>query len=61
MSKDTYNRFDDLIKHEVLDIDYKISIHDVGSPITIIAPHGGKIEPRTSDIAKHIAKTNYNC
>ena len=33
---------------------------DVGSTITIIAPHGGKIEPRTSDIVKRIAGNQYN-
>lgn len=61
MPEDTYNSFDDLKKHEKLNKDYKISICDVGSTITIIAPHGGKIEPRTSGIAKNIAKRNYNC
>jgi len=61
MPEDTYNSFDDLKKLEKLNKDYKISIRDVGSPITIIAPHGGKIEPRTSDIAKNIAKRNFNC
>ena len=33
---------------------------DIGSKITIIAPHGGKIEPRTSDIAMRIAGKQYN-
>ena len=35
-------------------------MRDVGSKITIIAPHGGKIEPRTSDIAIQIAAEKYN-
>ena len=35
-------------------------MRDVGSKITIIAPHGGKIEPRTSDIAIYIAAETYN-
>lgn len=61
MPEDTYNGFNDLKKYEELNKDYKISIRDAGSPITIIAPHGGKIEPGTSDIAKNIAKKNYNC
>lgn len=60
MSEETYNSFNDLKKHEELNKDYKISIRDVGSPTTIIAPHGGKIEPRTSVITKDIAKRNYN-
>ena len=28
--------------------------------MTIIAPHGGKIEPRTSDLARRIAGDDYN-
>ena len=60
MATDTYKDFNDLTQHEVLNIDYKLSIRDTGSPVTIIAPHGGKIEPRTSDIAKNIARKGYN-
>ena len=61
MARDTYGCFAELQKHEEQNIDYKISISDVGSAITIIAPHGGKIEPRTSDIARKIAANSYNC
>ena len=57
---DTYKSYDELKIHEELDKDYRISMSDVGSKITIIAPHGGKIEPKTSDIAKHIATEKYN-
>ena len=60
MAADTYKDFNDLTQHEVLNIDYKLSIRDTGSPVTIIAPHGGKIEPRTSDIVKNIAREGYN-
>lgn len=60
MSSDSYSGFDELINHEERHIDFRISIQDVGSPVTIIAPHGGKIEPRTSDLAKNIAKDHYN-
>lgn len=61
MAMDSYSGFDELIHHEERDKDFRISIQDVGSPITIVAPHGGKIEPRTSDLAKRIAKDDYNC
>jgi phage replication-related protein YjqB (UPF0714/DUF867 family) len=60
MVKDKYSSFDELQRHERQEEDYTISIRDVGSRITIIAPHGGKIEPRTSDLARHIAGENYN-
>ena len=61
MAKDKYSGFDELKKSETLDEDYQLYICDAGSRVTIIAPHGGKIEPRTSDLAKRIARGNYNC
>lgn len=61
MSHDTYSCFAELNDHEERNKDFKISISDVGSSITIIAPHGGRIEPGTSDIAKKIATQRFNC
>ena len=60
MAKDTYSCFAELKIHEEQDKEYRISISDVRSRITIIAPHGGKIEPGTSDIAKKIATGSFN-
>jgi phage replication-related protein YjqB (UPF0714/DUF867 family) len=60
MAKDTYNNFKELKHNEKLNEDYRISLFDVGSPITIIAPHGGKIEPKTSTIAGSIARDKFN-
>jgi len=60
MAHDTYSCFVELKNHEEQNKDYKISISDVGSGITIIAPHGGKIEPGTCDIAKKIATERFN-
>jgi phage replication-related protein YjqB (UPF0714/DUF867 family) len=60
MARDTYSCFAELKDHEALNKDYKLSISDVGSRVTIIAPHGGKIEPGTSDIAKKIATQRFN-
>jgi phage replication-related protein YjqB (UPF0714/DUF867 family) len=36
-------------------LDYKITVKDHGSSIVIIAPHGGDIEPPSSEIAASIA------
>ena len=60
MTKDTYVNFLGLRQKEVIDVDYRISICDRGSTVTVIAPHGGKIEPRTSYIARKIAKDEFN-
>jgi len=60
MANDRYSSFVELQDHETLDEDYTLSFRDAGSRVTIIAPHGGKIEPRTSDLTKRIAGENYN-
>jgi phage replication-related protein YjqB (UPF0714/DUF867 family) len=60
MANDRYSSFVQLQDHETLDEDYTLSLRDAGSRVTIIAPHGGKIEPRTSDLARRIAGENYN-
>jgi len=60
MAKDTYNNYKELKRNEKTNEDYKISIFDAGSPITIIAPHGGSIEPQTSRIAAGIARDQFN-
>jgi phage replication-related protein YjqB (UPF0714/DUF867 family) len=60
MAHDIYNSFVELNNYEERNKDYKISAAEVGSSITIIAPHGGKIEPGTSDIAKRIASQRFN-
>ena len=56
-----YKNFEELKKHEAPDRDYRIFLQDVGSQVLIMAPHGGKIEPKTSFIARQIAKRDYNC
>ena len=60
MAHDRYSSFEELQRHETLDKDYTLSFRNTGSRVTIMAPHGGKIEPRTSDLARRIAGENYN-
>lgn len=61
MPTDTYLNFADLIRHEERHKDFSIFTQDLNSPVTIFAPHGGRIEPHTSDIAKAIAGDRFNC
>ena len=61
MAQDTYANFTHLKANEKLGKDYRIEISDVGSPVTILAPHGGRIEPKTSYIARNIARRKFNC
>ena len=55
MPMDKYSSFTDLLAEEVEGIDYRIELQDRGTEDLIMAPHGGRIEPGTSEIARSIA------
>lgn len=56
MARDKYTCFQDLIAREEEGADYRIeTIKHPTSNVAIIAPHGGGIEPGTSQIARAIA------
>ena len=54
---DRYHNFEELSGHEH---EFQVTVLDRGSDVTIVAPHGGRIEPNTSDIAALIAGDLYN-
>ena len=54
---DTYSSFRKL---RAVETEYAVEHWDRGSDITIIAPHGGNIEPHTSEIAALIAGDTCN-
>jgi phage replication-related protein YjqB (UPF0714/DUF867 family) len=60
MVADTYRSFAELQAAERDGVDYRIVVLDRGSPISIIAPHGGYIEPPTSKIAALVAADTFN-
>lgn len=55
---DRYQSFKELAANAQLDTDYRIRALDRGSDVVILAPHGGWIEPVTSEIADAIAGTD---
>jgi phage replication-related protein YjqB (UPF0714/DUF867 family) len=55
-----YQRFKDLEEHEVEGQDYQITMNLRGGPILIMAPHGGRIEPMTAEIAEAISGATYS-
>ena len=58
---DKYQNFAELATQEVLDKDYRIRIKSLpDSNVAILAPHGGSIERRTSEIASDIAGNEHN-
>jgi phage replication-related protein YjqB (UPF0714/DUF867 family) len=50
-----YHSFADLVKSEVLGKDFEIQVEKRDSGIAIVAPHGGRIEPYTTEIAHYVA------
>jgi phage replication-related protein YjqB (UPF0714/DUF867 family) len=56
---DKYRNFQALCKQEPENA-YQITTHVIGSPVIVIAPHGGKIEPGTSQICQAIAGEDYS-
>jgi phage replication-related protein YjqB (UPF0714/DUF867 family) len=57
---DKYKNFADLSRHESLGKDYMITVSERNSSIAVIAPHGGKIEPATSEIAGAVADDTHS-
>ena len=60
MAIDRYSSYADLMANEREGIDYRMVSLDRHSPATIVAPHGGQIEPPTSALAIAIAAHDYN-
>ncbi|PST18024.1 replication protein [Rhizobium sp. JAB6] len=56
---DRYNSFSALRERETEGVDYRIHIEDRSSNVAVIAPHGGFIEPATSEIALAIAEERF--
>ncbi|SDH38864.1 Phage-related replication protein YjqB, UPF0714/DUF867 family [Alteribacillus persepolensis] len=60
-STDYYDSYEQLAKHEVLNEDYEINYEKRNSDISILAIHGGGIEPGTSEAVKNLAnQINYS-
>ena len=61
MHIDRYRSYSKLAEHEVEGIDFAITVvRHPFSAVAVIAPHGGKIESRTSEIARAIAAEDFN-
>jgi len=61
MDRDKYRTFAELRENEVENRDYRIRVSAVaGSDVVILAPHGGKIEFLTSDLASSIAGVDHS-
>jgi len=56
----SYTSFKELADHEVEGQDYRIRIELRDARVLVMAPHGGKIEPTTAEIAVAIAGDDYS-
>jgi phage replication-related protein YjqB (UPF0714/DUF867 family) len=57
---DTYPNFATLEQHERSGIDYSVLVRRAEAAFAIVAPHGGGIEPGTSEIADAIARERWS-
>ena len=60
MPVDKYKNFQELSQNHQQDVDYRIECEDRASAFSVIAIHGGLIEPATAEIAKVIAGKDFN-
>jgi phage replication-related protein YjqB (UPF0714/DUF867 family) len=56
----SYRSFKELMGAEAEGKDYRIRIESKGGHVLIMAPHGGKIEPGTAEIAEAISGQDYS-
>lgn len=56
----SYNSFQEIKAREIEEKDFRIRTHLRDASVLIMAPHGGKIEPGTTEIAEAIAGKDYS-
>lgn len=59
-ANDLYSNFAELAANNRENVDFRITVTERGNDVTIVAPHGGRIEPGTSEIASKIAGHDFN-
>ena len=57
---DKYRSLEELMKVEKEGFDYRIRLCERNHEVTVVAPHGGRIEPGTSEVAESIAGSDWN-
>ena len=56
---DIYTSLEELVRREPA-TDYRVVVRDRRSRVTVVAPHGGRIEPGTSQLAESVAGESWN-
>lgn len=60
LASDRYLRFADLAAHEQAGVDFDILVKPRRSRLAVLAPHGGGIEPGTSELAAALAGDRFS-
>ena len=58
---DKYPDFETLARNELPGVDYRIALRRAAARFAVIAPHGGGIEPGTSEVADAVAADEFSC
>ena len=56
----SYRSFKELVGEELENRDYRVRVNSRNGPVLVMAPHGGKIEPGTAEVAEAIAGTDHS-
>jgi phage replication-related protein YjqB (UPF0714/DUF867 family) len=59
-SRDWYGSYAELIQHEKEWVDFRIILNSGISGLAVVAPHGGRIEPGTTEIGEAIAAHDHS-
>jgi phage replication-related protein YjqB (UPF0714/DUF867 family) len=54
-----YSSYKELSQHETEGVDYGIHVRETPSPVALMAPHGGGIEPGTLELADAVAGSHH--
>src|SRR4051812_27648221 len=57
---DKYGNFGELAAHERSGIDYRVLLRRARTTFDIVAPHGGGVEPGTSELADAVAAETFS-
>jgi len=57
---DQYCNFEELSRNETAGVDYRVLLRQAAASFAIVAPHGGGVEPGTSEIAGGIAGDEFS-
>lgn len=58
---DKYANYMELARAQREGADFSVTVRDRGSSLVVVAPHGGAIEPGTSEIALAVASDGLSC